>query len=128
MAHTVTIENDALTVNGKSIPLSQVLVAGAQNLESFVRSSFILIMCLFAPVVGMIVATLMDGPGQDPVRYALGGGLLFAAPIIGAVVSCFWAKPWGVTIEIADQGYKALYTNSQSDAEDLAARINQARG
>ena len=126
MAHTVDITENALVVNGVSTPLNQVLVAGAQTLEALPRTAFILVTCLFAPIVGMIVATVLDGPGMDAIRWGLGYGLLFGAPIAGGLISVAWKKPWGVTVEIADRGYKALYTNSKDDAEALAARINDA--
>jgi ABC-type uncharacterized transport system permease subunit len=129
MAQHIDLTDQALVVNGRSIPLNQVLVAGVQTLESIPRSAVILILCLFTPILGMVVLTVLgDNPGAgiQTVRWVVGLLLLFGAPIAGALLSLIWHKPWGVTVEIADRGYTALSAADRTDAETLAQRINQA--
>jgi hypothetical protein len=126
MAANVQITNDALIVEGASIPLTQVLAADVQHIDVLLRGAVIFVLCCFGPIVAMVLATMLDGPDQGGLRLiatiAAGPG----AVALGIVLSFIWKKPWAVVFEIATVGYRAIKTENEEQANALAVEIKKA--
>ena len=127
MAANVQLTDNALVVAGQSTPLNNVLSVDAQQVDDLlVRGAVIFILCCLGPVASMYAATLLNGPGQEGLRWistiALGPGAIAA----GIVISFIWKKPWAVVYEVEKVGYKAIRTDDQAQAEQLAGEIKKA--
>lgn len=127
MAANVQLTDNALVVAGQSTPLNNVLSVDAQQVDDLlVRGAVIFILCCLGPIASMYTATLLNGPGQEALRWistiALGPGAIAA----GIVISFIWKKPWAVVYEVEKVGYKAIRTDDQAQAEQLAGEIKKA--
>ncbi len=117
----------SINLGGSRHPASQFLVAGAQTVATPLRSLVILTLGLFAPIAGMVWATLVVGPGlADAIRWPgaalLGPGGITLALLAGA----FWPRSWAVVVEHRELGYKVLPSDDREQAEQLAGSINNA--
>ncbi|MFW5845504.1 MAG: hypothetical protein ACOCXJ_04685, partial [Planctomycetota bacterium] len=84
------LHDDSLTIDGRSWPASAFLVAEARAVSPLARSGTLLALCLFAPILAMVWATLVYGPGLWPLRW---GGALLLGP--GAIaLGCWLADRW----------------------------------
>ena len=100
MAGNIQITDNALIVEGVSTPLDSVLVADAQTIDVFFRGAVILVLCLFGPIISMILGTMLDGYDFQGIRWyatAIAGP---GAVALGIAISYMWKKPWAVVYEV----------------------------
>ncbi len=126
MGTNVQLTENALIVEGVSTPLKKVLVADAQIIDVlFLRGAIIFVLCCFGPVLSMIFGTIFDGPGQEALRLI---STILAGPgavAAGIAISFAWKKPWAVVYEVDKVGYKAIRTDTEDQAKQLASEINK---
>ena len=127
MPANVQLTDNALVVAGQSTPLNTVLSVDAQQIDDLlVRGAVIFILCCLGPIASMYTGTLLNGPGQEALRMIstvlLGPGGIAA----GIAISFAWKKPWAVVYEVEKVGYKAIRTDDQAQAEQLAGEIQKA--
>ena len=118
----VAIVGDRFEINGRGMPLNELLNVEVGQGEIFVRSFFIIFACVAAPVLAMVFFTVIK---QSEPRMTLG---LAAAvmPFFGILVSVLWKKPWAVIGEFPTQ-YRVLYqTRDRNEAESLVSTLRGA--
>jgi len=110
----------SIQIQGRSLPLANVLGAEAKLAEHPIRNGFFLITGMICPILAMILFTVLEGSTMWAV------GLLMAAmPFIGMAVSLVWKKPWGVVVEMTDR-YRTVLFTSKDEAERIAGDIRKA--
>jgi len=114
----------SLTIDSRVWPAAEFLVAEARPVTGVVRGGCLLLLCLVAPIVAMIWATLVTGPWLDLIRwpgaFVLGPGAIAA----GLFLAERWPRPWTVAVEQRDRGYRFLPAQDQGAAQATAHAIN----
>lgn len=116
-----TTRQGTIEVQGRTLPLAQVLGAEAKLAEHPARNSFFLFTGMICPILSMIFFTVLEGPAMWAA-----GLLTAAAPFIGMAATFVWKKPWGVVVEMTDRYRTIHFTSSKDEAERIAADIRKA--
>src|SRR3954471_12467538 len=93
-----------IDVQGRTLPLANVLGAEAKLAEHPARNGFFLFTGLACPILAMIIFSILNGPTMW-----IAGLLAAAGPFIGLALSLVWKKPWGVVVEMHDRYRTILF-------------------
>lgn len=109
-----------IQVQGRSLPLANVLGAEAKLAEHPARNIFFLFTGMICPILSMILFTILEGPTMWAAGLATA-----AAPFIGMALTFVWKKPWGVVVEMTDR-YRTVAFTTKDEAERIAGDIRKA--